>query len=52
MFTPVKKTLLIATALTTWALLSPSAAQEILQSLPAEVQKQIEEVRARAAGSS
>jgi hypothetical protein len=38
---PVKKTLLIATALITWAL-SPSAAQDtssVLQSLTAEVQK-------------
>jgi hypothetical protein len=46
----VKKTLLIATALVTWAL-SPSAAQDIsistiLQSLPAEVQKNIEDIRA------
>jgi hypothetical protein len=43
----VKKTLLIAAALMTWAL-SPSAAQDIssiLQSLPEEVQKNIEQVR-------
>jgi hypothetical protein len=43
----VKKTLLIATALMTGAL-SPSAAQNtspVLQSLPAEVQKNIEQVR-------
>ena len=43
----MKKTLLIAAALTTWAL-SPSAAQEtssVLQSLPTEVQKNIEQVR-------
>jgi hypothetical protein len=46
--TTVKKTLLIATAPTIWALL-PSAAQDtssVLHSLPAEVQKNIEEVRA------
>ena len=41
----MKKTLLIATALMTWAL-SPSAAQDILHSLPAEVQKNIEDMRA------
>jgi hypothetical protein len=44
----VKKTLLIATALTGWAL-SQSAAQKtspVLHSLPAEVQKNIEGVRA------
>ena len=44
----MKKTVLIATALVTWAL-SPSAAQDtssILQSLPAEVQKNIEDTRA------
>jgi hypothetical protein len=44
----VKRTLLIATALMTWAL-SPSAAQDdspVLHSLPAEVQKNIEDTRA------
>jgi hypothetical protein len=46
--TTAKKTLLIATVLTTWPL-SQSAAQNtssVLQSLPAEVQTNIEDVRA------
>ena len=48
MFTTVKKTLFVTTALMTWAL-SPSAAQDtspVLQSLSAEVQKNIEDTRA------
>src|SRR5438552_2962490 len=47
MFTMVRKRVLIATALTIWAV-SPSAAQDtspVLNSLPTEAQKHIEEVR-------